>query len=129
MGMMVVVLILGYGSWSDGRGSWPDGPMVTVRFLGRCFDHGCGHCRGLWFLVVFLGRTGGSGWWLVATMVSGCGGCGMGGGFLVGDWVLCFVVTIGFVVAGGAENSWVEEKERDRGERGRIKNNKERIFK
>ena len=42
----------------------------------------------------------------------------MGGGFLVGDWVL------GFVVAGGAENSWVEEKERDRGERGRIKNKK-----
>ena len=48
----------------------------------------------------------------------------MGGGFLVGDWVLGFVVTIGFVVAGGAENSWVEEKERDRGERGRIKNKK-----
>ena len=38
--------------------------------------------------------------------------------------MLGFVVTIGFVVAGGAENSWVEEKERDRGERGRIKNNK-----
>ena len=43
-----------------------------------------------------------------------------------------FVVTVGSVVAGGVENSWVE-KERDRGERdmerGRIKNNKERIFK
>ena len=43
-------------------------------------------------------------------------------------WVAGFVVTIGIVVAGGAENSWVEEKERDR-ERERIKNNKERIFK
>ena len=31
--MMVVVLILGYGSWSDGRGSWSDGPMVMVQFL------------------------------------------------------------------------------------------------
>ena len=29
-------------------------------------------------------------------------------------WVAGFVVTIGIVVAGGAENSWVEEKERDR---------------
>ena len=43
-------------------------------------------------------------------------------------WVASFVVTIGIVVVGGAENSWVEEKERDR-ERERIKNNKERIFK
>ena len=40
----------------------------------------------------------------------------MGGGFLVGDWVLGFVVTIGFVVAGGAENSWVE-RERETKER------------
>ena len=32
-----------------------------------------------------------------------CGGCGMGGGY---------VVTIGSVVVGGVENSWVE-KERD----------------
>ena len=43
-----------------------------------------------------------------------------------------FVVTVSSVVAGGAKNSWVEQ-ERDRGERdrerGRIKNNKERIFK
>ena len=50
----------------------------------------------------------------------------------MGGWVVGFVVTVGSVVAGGAENSWVE-KERDRGERdlerGRIKNNKERIFK
>ena len=47
----------------------------------------------------------------MATMVGGCGGCGMGG------WV--------DVVANGAKNNWVE-KERDRGER---KNNKETIFK
>ena len=32
-----------------------------------------------------------------------------------------FVVTVGIVVAGGAVNSWVEEKERDRGERERQK--------
>ena len=32
---------------------------------------------------------------------------------VVGGWV----VTIGIVVAGSAKNSWVEEKERDRGER------------
>ena len=57
-----------------------------------------------------------------------CGGYGIGDGFLVGGWVVGFVVTIGIVVAGGAENSWVEEKERDR-ERERIKNSKERIFK
>ena len=55
--MMVVVLILGCGSWSDGRGSWSDGPMVTVQFLGRGFDRGRGHCRGSWF----LGHAGGSG--------------------------------------------------------------------
>ena len=55
--------------------------------------------------------------------------CGMGGRFVVVVvWVVGFVVTVGNVVAGGAENSWVE-KERNRGERGRIKNNKERIFK
>ena len=36
-------------------------------------------------------------------------------------WVVGFVVTVGIVVAGGAKNSWVE-KERDRGERGKIKN-------
>ena len=28
MGPMVMVLILGCGSWSDGRGSWSDGPLV-----------------------------------------------------------------------------------------------------
>ena len=50
-------------------------------------------------------------------MVGGCGGCGMGGGFLVSGWVVGFMVTV--------ENSWVEkenswvEKERDRGERNR----------
>ena len=54
----------------------------------------------------------------------------MGGGFLVGGWVVGFVVTVGSAMAGDAENSWVV-KERDRGERerGRIKSNKERIFK
>ena len=39
------------------------------------------------------------------------------------------MVTVGIVVAGNVENSWVEEKERDRGERGIIKNNIEGIFK
>ena len=34
-------------------------------------------------------------------------------------WVVGFVVTVGIVVASGAENSWVEEKESDRGERDR----------
>lgn len=43
-----------------------------------------------------------------------CGGCGIGGGFLVSGWVVAFVVIVGIVVASGAENSWVEEKERDR---------------
>ena len=42
----------------------------------------------------------------------------MGGGFSVGGWVLSFVVIVGNVVAGGAENSWVV-KERNRGERER----------
>ena len=45
--------------------------------------------------------------------------CGMGGRFVVVVvWVVGFVVTVGSVVAGGAEISWVE-KERDKGERGR----------
>ena len=49
----------------------------------------------------------------------------MGGGFSVGGWVLSFVVIVGNVVAGGAENSWVV-KERNRGERekGRERKNK-----
>ena len=42
----------------------------------------------------------------------------MSGGFLVGGWVVGFVVTIGIVMAGNAKNSWVE-KERDKGERDR----------
>ena len=29
----------------------------------------------------------------------------MGGGFLVGGWMVGFVMTVGSVVAGGAENS------------------------
>ena len=46
----------------------------------------------------------------------------MGGRFVVVVvWVVGFMVTIDSVVAGGAENSWVE-KESDRGERGKIKN-------
>ena len=40
----------------------------------------------------------------------------MGGEFLVGGWVVSFVMTVGSVVADSAENSWAE-KERDRGER------------
>ena len=42
----------------------------------------------------------------------------MGGGFSVSGWVVSFVVIVGGVVAGGAENSWVV-KERNRGERER----------
>ena len=34
----------------------------------------------------------------------------MGGEFLVDGWVVGFVVTVGIVVAGGAENSWVERE-------------------
>ena len=40
----------------------------------------------------------------------------MGGEFLVGGWVVSFVMAVGSVEADGAENSWAE-KERDRGER------------
>ena len=40
----------------------------------------------------------------------------MGGEFLVGGWVVSFVMAVGSVVADGAENSWAEI-ERDRGER------------
>ena len=78
----------------------------------------------------------GGGWmWLVEAMVGFCwlwhgwqvcGGCGMADGFLVGSWV------VGFVVAGGAQNSWVEKEIESEGEKRRIimnKNNKERIFK
>ena len=69
--------------------------------MGGC---GCGGCGGwMWnFIFVFL------------FFVS----CGMGGGFLVGGWVVDFVVTVGIVMAGSAKNSWVE-KERDKGERDR----------
>ena len=48
--------------------------------------------------------------------------CGMGGRFVVvvvwvvGGWVVGFVVTVDSVVVDGAENSWVEKK-RDKGER------------
>ena len=42
----------------------------------------------------------------------------MGGGFLVGGWVMGFVMIVGSVVVGGAESSYVE-KERDIGERDR----------
>ena len=46
--------------------------------------------------------------------------CGMGGRFVVVVvWVVGFVVIVGFVVASDAENSWVEQRERDRGERDR----------
>ena len=52
--------------------------------------------------------------------------CGMGGRFVVVVvwvvgfwWVVGFVVIVGIVVVNGVENSWVEEKERDRGERDR----------
>ena len=42
----------------------------------------------------------------------------MGGGFLVGGWVMGFVMTIGSVVVGGVKNSWIE-KNRDKEERDR----------
>ena len=46
--------------------------------------------------------------------------CGMGGRFVVVVvWVVGFVVIVGIVVASDAENSWVEQRERDRGERDR----------
>jgi len=52
---------------------------------------------------------------------------------LVGGWVVGFAVIVGIVMVDGAENSWVEEKGRDKGERDRererIKKNKKRIFK
>ena len=56
-------------------------------------NRGCGLCRGLkpcggWFFFIFYAIVcdcGGSGWWLVAAMVGGCGcGCGGCGGFLGG---------------------------------------------
>ena len=38
--------------------------------------------------------------------LEGCrGGCGMGDGFLMGDWVVGFVMIVGSVVADSAENS------------------------
>ena len=56
-------------------------------------------------------------------MVGGCGGCGISG------WMWWLWYKWVDVVASGAENSWVEkERDRERG-RGRIKNNKEIIFK
>ena len=70
----------------------------------------------------------GGGWmWLVEAMVGFCwlwhgwqvcGGCGMGDGFLVGSWV------VGFVAAGGAQNSWVEKEIEPEGEKRRIIMNK-----
>ena len=94
---MVMVLILGCGSWSDGRGSWfdghgswSDGPMVGdygPMVMGRGSDSSmvvvlvlgsqCDVFNGLdfFFLLLFM-VAGGSCWWLVAAMVRGCGGCG-----------------------------------------------------
>ena len=59
--------------------------------------------------------------WVDVDVVGGCGGfffffsCCVVGFW----WVVGFVVTVGIVMASGAENSWVEEKESDRGERDR----------
>ena len=78
--------------------------------MGGCGDCGMGGCGcgcGGWrwrFFFFFF--------WLVS--------CGMGGRFVVVVvWVVGFVVIVGIVVVNGVENSWVEEKERDRGERDR----------
>ena len=49
VGPMVVVLILGCGSWSDGCGSWSDGPMEVGR--GPMVDD-CGP------MVISLGSDG-----------------------------------------------------------------------
>ena len=53
--------------------------------------------------------------------------CGMGGRFVVVVvWVVGFVVIVGIVVASDAENSWVEQRERETDEReiGRERKNK-----
>ena len=52
----------------------------------------------------------------------------MGGEFLVGGWVVSFVMAVGSVVANGAENSWAE-KERDRGERDKEREEEKKIIK
>ena len=104
--------MVGGDGWVDvvaGGPIWPwFGPTVDVDVDVVGVVGGCG---GFFSLSLSLSLSAvvcggsGSGWWLVVAMVGGCGGCGMGG------WV--------DVVAGGAENNWVE-KERDRGERGKI---------
>ena len=55
--------------------------------------------------------------WVDVDVVDVVGGSGVF--FFFSCCVVGFVVTVGIVVAGGAENSRVEEKERDRGERHR----------
>ena len=81
---------------------------------------GCGGCGWMW---MWMWRFLSAVIFFFSFFVSG--GCGMGGGFLVGGWVLSFVVIVGSVVASGVENSWVV-KERNRGEReiGRKRKNK-----
>ena len=87
------------GLMGMGRGS--DGPMVVVLVpIGHGFDSlmvvdlaGGSDGGGFFFFGLLWHR------WLV------CGGCGMGGGFLVGCWVVGFVVIVGSVVVDGVENS------------------------
>ena len=58
-----------------------DGPMVIVWFLGHGVVFlGHGSRCGFFFFAVFCGCDG-SGWWLVAVMVGGCGGC------VIGRWM------------------------------------------
>ena len=53
--------------------------MVTMWFLGHSVVFlGRGSRCGFFFFDVFCG-FGGFGWWLVAVMVGGCGGCVIGG--------------------------------------------------
>ena len=82
---------------------------MVAMMMGGCGDCGMGGCGCGGFFFFF---------WLVS--------CGMGGRFVVVVvwvvgfwWVVGFVVIVGIVVVNGVENSWVEEKERDRGERDR----------
>ena len=67
------------------------------------------------FFTAIVCGYGGSSWWLVATMVGGCGSCGMGG------WMWWLTV----LISAGLRKKETETET----ERGRIKNDKERIFK
>ena len=76
--------------FDDGFFSLIDGPVFTVWFLGYSvvFGSWCGvpgsRCVFFFFFFFFLAifcGCGGFGWWLVAVMVGGCGGC------VIGRWM------------------------------------------